>query len=392
MFKKLVATFITAVIICTTFLTAIPVSAATGTDISETFEYYASMDGVDPSELLRAFWKTGGCLENNKISIDDTKSAPDRGDGKSAGNYRSMKMDVKFSKSADGTWGSCRINTHEDWGCIKDSITKMDKSLAFSFWADVEKEMKVKASIDINNVPYFKVITLTPGWKQYTLKFTELEPATDKYGEGTGIFEVENMSQAGTGGWKYAFFCGFKFEIFSDWQEAQENTFWVDTFAIHGDTIKERTEYKVEVGTTVYPTELDCDGSVPKNFVPDSSTSSSDKNNNTSSSDKNSGTTSTNNNTTNSTNNNTTNSTNKNTTTNSNGSSSSENDNGDSSIIDTDASADSSESSNGNIDDNGQNSKINLGMILTVIFGASFVIGNAAAFILFVVQKGKSKK
>ena len=127
MFKKIVVTCITAVIMCTTLFTAIPVSAATGTDISETFEFYGSMDGVDASELLRAFWVSGGCLVN-KNSIDDTKSAPNRGDGKSAGNYRSMKIDIKFSKGSDGTWGSCRINTHEDWAAVKESIEKMDKS------------------------------------------------------------------------------------------------------------------------------------------------------------------------------------------------------------------------------------------------------------------------
>ena len=389
MLKKIVATCITAVIMCTTLFTAIPVSAATGTDISETFEYYGSMDGVDPSELLRAFWKTGGCLTNNKHSIDETKSAPSRGNGKGKGNYRSMKMDIKFGP-ADDSWGSCRINTHEDWGCVKDSIAQYDESLAFSFWADAEKEMVIKASIDINNEPYGKQITIKPGWHQYTLKFTELSPQTEKYGKGTKIFEVQKMSDAGTGGWKYAFFCGFKMEINSSWQDAQENTLWLDTFAIHGDTIKERTEYKVEVGSTIYETELDCDGVVPKNFVAETNTSSN-KDDGSTSSDKNNTTSSNKNNNT---------SSGKNTTNNKNTTSSNIKDT-DNSKIDNDVSTDSSEISNGNEDgqsvntnanDKDQDSKLNLGLVLSLIFGASLIIGNGVAVILFVVQKKKCKK
>lgn len=283
MLKKIIATCITVVILCSLFLGVIPVSAATGTDISETFEFYGSMDGVDPSDLVRTFWVTSGCLAN-KNSIDETKSAPNRGDGKGAGNYRSMKIDVKFFSGPDGTWGTFRFNTHEDWAAVKDGIERMDKSLAFSFWADVEKEMVLESGIDINNVPYDKDITLTPGWKKYTLKLDELEPQTDKYGDGTGIFEVQEMVQKGEGGWKYPFFCGFKFGVKADWQEVQENTIWIDTIAIEGDTITERTEYKVEVGDTIYPTEFDENGPVPKNFVPDNS--SSNKNENTPSSKK----------------------------------------------------------------------------------------------------------
>ena len=418
MFKKIVAICITVMVLCTSLLTAIPVSAAAGTDISETFEYYGSMDGVDATELLRAFWVAGGCLSNGGQSIDDTKSAPNRGDGKSPGNYRSMRMDIKFSKGPDGTWASCRINTHEDWGCIKDSIAKYDKSLAFSFWADVEKEMKVKASIDINNVPYFKVITLKPGWKKYTLKFTDLEPATDKYGEGTGIFDVQKMTDKGTGGWKYAFFCGYKFEVFADWQEAQENTFWVDTFAIHGDTIKERTEYKVEVGDTIYPTEFDCDGSVPANFVPEKDTSSSNKNEGTSSSNKNNTTSSNKNNTTSSNKNNTTSSNKTNTTSSNKNNTTTSNNNvttstvvgggTTSTIVDNNAgttdttvsdvtnsngtSTDVNNNQNvgGNAENSQENSKIDLGLILTIILAASLIIGNTVAVILFIVQKKRT--
>ncbi len=385
MLKKIVATCITAVIMCTTLFTSIPASAATGTDVSETFEYYGSMDGVDASDLLRAFWVTGGCLKNNKQSIDETKSAPSRGNGKSVGNYRSMKMDIKFGP-ADDSWGSCRINTHEDWGCVKDSIAQYDKSLAFSFWADVKKEMVIRASIDINNEPFGKNITLKPGWNQYTLKFTDLTPQTEKYGKGTKIFEVQKMSDAGTGGWKYAFFCGFKIEMNASWQDAQENTLWLDTFAIHGDTIKERTEYKVEVGSTIYQTELDCDGVVPKNFVADTNTSSN-KDNGSASSNKNNGNSSSGKNTTNNntTNNNTTNST--------------IDDGDDLSETDNDVTTDSSEIFNGNVENqntnvnnNDQDSKLNLGLVLSIIFGASLIIGNGAAVILFVVQKKKSKK
>ena len=88
-------------------------AASVGTDVVETFEKFNSSAG------LAGRWKptTPPALT---INLDTKTSAPNRGDGKSNGNYRSLRADFDLSKQ-DG-WAFFRLSGVEEPRSLVDII------------------------------------------------------------------------------------------------------------------------------------------------------------------------------------------------------------------------------------------------------------------------------
>lgn len=249
--KKIISCILTVILMFSAL--TFSVNAASGVDVVDTFESYYTV-----KDLIGGIYKGEGNLTGN-ISTDTKTSAPNRGDGKSNGNYRSLKATFKFDKDE---WGSVR-NRVEDNYVLVDPINK-NENVNFTFYAKADKAMTIVAEVDIKDCPFYASVNLTTEWKKYTLNLRDLEPElNDKNGNNTKIYE-RNAAKAWGSGVEEAFLVGFKFQILkTDNPNISSGTFWLDTFAFEGATINEVTEAQG------WGTEYDEPGSVPKDFVAD---------------------------------------------------------------------------------------------------------------------------
>lgn len=237
-----------AVLTCFISATARNISAAsTGTYTVETFEAYKT------SKAINAFWRPSKAVT---LAVDTTQSAPNRGDGKSLGNYRSMK--VEFDTSKNENWVSFSNYTVENPYPLKDMAAKNGNG-TMNFWAKGSKPFKLRAWINIKDIPFGLTVDIGTSWKEYRLDFRKLKPYKGSESLPDFITCVQN------GKFNEAFMCGYKFEVIGADQDSGKaaGTLWLDSLTVSGDHVVETT--------TLWngdPTEFNRLGSVPADFNP----------------------------------------------------------------------------------------------------------------------------
>lgn len=260
------ATVLACVLAATALMTAVPLgaSAASGTDMLETFESYKGSTG------LSGIWKpTPTNPDALSINLDTQESAPSRGDGKGQGNYRSLRADFDLSKN-DG-WAYFRQSGFEDSYAL-DTAVKADNDVYFVFWAKADKNMTVMAEVDVKDVPFYQKVSITTEWKEYRLSLRDLVPEdkmVDKNGNMTGIYERQ-AQQAWSSGNQEPFLVGFKFQILAADNSNQNiaGSFWLDSLSFAGEGITERA------GDDYGDFMRDKLGDVPDGFTPPATTTS----------------------------------------------------------------------------------------------------------------------
>lgn len=265
--KKLFARVTAVMAAALIAVSGLAVSAANGVDVVDTFESYSKN-----KDLIGMIYKGDGCFKGSGISTDTQNSAPNRGNGKAEGNYRSLKASVDFGKAP---WGTFRNMTEDNYALV-DAVNN-NKDVYLTFWAKADRKLNVYVSVDIKDCPFGTYVPLTTEWKQYKLKLRDLTPELqDKNGKWTGIYE-RNANKAWGNGKEEAFLVGFKFGINKDAAKDKETqkeiknsgnagvtkaTYWMDTLAFEGPTIKERSEDNTQ----------DKPGTVPADFKPATTT------------------------------------------------------------------------------------------------------------------------
>ena len=260
--KRFISCGVAAIMMFCLLFTSMPAMAAGGTDIVETFEsYFVKKDNIG------MIWKADGDLKGN-VSTDTKTSAPNRGDGKAKGNYRSLKATFDISKQG---WGSFRNRTEDNYALIDPVNNNQD--VYFTFYAKADKPMSIRAAVDIKDCPFYQDVQLTTEWKQYKLSLRDLTPQLkDKNGNLTKIYD-RNKAQAWGSGKEEAFLVGFKFEILKDTNpNLSAGTFWLDTLAFDG--IAERSEDNTQDKPGTVPADFTPDKPVTPDTKPDGGTSS----------------------------------------------------------------------------------------------------------------------
>ena len=261
----------TAVLACALAVSALMaaaplgVSAASGTGVLETFESYKSGTG------LSGIWKPTPDKNQDAlyINLDTQESAPNRGDGKSQGNYRSLRADFDLSKN-DG-WAYFRQDGFEDSYAL-DAAVKANNDVYFVFWAKADQNMKLMAEVDVKNIPFYMDIDVTTEWKEYKLPLRDLVPEdglVDKNGNMTGIYERQQQQAWGSGN-QEPYLVGFKFQILAA-KNGNKNiagSLWLDSLSFTGEGITERA------GDDYGDFMRDKQGDVPDGFTPPATTTS----------------------------------------------------------------------------------------------------------------------
>ncbi|HIW74566.1 MAG TPA: hypothetical protein H9684_09595 [Firmicutes bacterium] len=257
------AAILACVFAASALMAAVPLGAsAAGTDVLETFESYKSSNG------LSGIWKPHGTKNGDiSINLDTQESAPSRGDGKSKGNYRSMRVDFDLSKNEG--WTYFRQNGFEDSYAL-DTAVRANSDVVFVFWAKADQNMTVMAELDIKDIPFYQKISVTTEWKEYRLNLRDLVPEdnlVDKNGNMTGIYERQQQEAWGSGN-QEPYLVGFKFQILAS-DNGNKNiagSFWLDSLSFSGDQISERA------GDSYGDFMRDKLGDVPDDFTPPATT------------------------------------------------------------------------------------------------------------------------
>lgn len=244
-------------------------SAAGGTDVQETFEFYKS------NMTFNALWNISEGHDAIKLSIDDTDSAPNRGSGEAKGNYRCLKMELDMDKAAEedkvngGTSSYVAFDGKlEDKNTLIESLKKGDKSACLSFYAKASSPLKLWVRLNVCDTIFDYIPTIdSTDWKEYKIPLGEFvawkgQESVAGIKEGETLFQV--CERSGFYGTQDGEFRGIKFSVLTSDQPADQPNGYKGTVKL--DTIAFKGQYFSEDGDE--DMDLDKDGKKPDNFTP----------------------------------------------------------------------------------------------------------------------------
>lgn len=239
---------------------SVTASAASGTDVLETFEKYKTTNSMG------IYWWEEGVDGSMDLSLDDTTSAPNRGDGKTKGNYRSMKVHVAPRANTQNPGWVTFSTGLEDQYAANPLLKDPNSTGTLDFYAKTEQKITFSFGIVVNEILFDADVTLEGNkWKKYSIRLSDMVCHSEQLGHGDLVdMNVLEAIESGIGNmsWGTPYISRFKVMFWADEDKAYDTTFWMDTISFTGEGISENHDVGGE------DTELDRDGDVPKNFVP----------------------------------------------------------------------------------------------------------------------------
>ena len=239
------------ILLLTVLLLSMPVSAAE--------EHHYQLDTAEAYTRLAdlsQFWSLGG---NNAATLllDQTTSAPNRGNGTDPGNYRSIKV---LNNLVDYMWGTVRY-TPGNMALLNDAIIN-NSEVTLSFYAKSSENTRIRITLLTDTVSpasavFETYVDLTPAWTRYDISLREFIGVDTGAYAGLDVLTASAQIPQSRLGLRY-----IEFLTNTAYSTPSKNlAYWLDTLSLSGvDVMPGGIEE--QVGEAPSMGDYDQDGSV----------------------------------------------------------------------------------------------------------------------------------